>query len=316
MSKKVLVPDQDFYAPFYQAISDAGLEVCREKILQKEGRLVHAQQLGLYDYVFIEGERVNRQVMWDIAHRTRLIIKLGAGLDKVDVEAAREYGITVMNTPGKNSKAVAEHAVALMLSQLRNITGNDRKVRKDGWGYQPTLSLYHKTIGVVGGGNIGKELIKLLKGFDCRFLIYDIHQDAAFAKENHAEYTDMDTLCAQSDVISVHVPLNEHTCHIINKQRIGLMKSTSVLINTSRGGTVDENALIEALDAGRIGGAGLDVFETEPLEPQSKLRGLDNVVLTAHTASSSEHARSEMIKYAVELLLEFDQKEAESRAVN
>jgi D-3-phosphoglycerate dehydrogenase len=235
--------------------------------------------------------------------RLRVISRTGVGYDAVDVPAATARGIAVTITPGVNSRAVADWALALMLCCSRRLPENLAEVRRGGWTRYEGMDLAEKTLGVVGLGTIGKEVAKRAKAFGMRLLAFDLIQDLPFAEAQGIAYVSLEDLLRQSDVISIHCFLNEATRHLINAERLALMKSTAFLINTARGGIVDTEALCQALQAKRIAGAGLDVFEGEPLRADSPFRAIENVYLSPHVAGSTADARRRSGAMAAENLI-------------
>jgi len=218
------------------------------------------------------------------AERLRVIGRAGVGLDNIDTKAARERGIEVFNTPEATSISVAELTMGLIISCARMIPLGDRRIREGKWEKRKLIGieLYGKKLGVIGMGRIGKEVLKRAKGFDMVLLGYDILK----VGYPGVRVVDLDTLLVESDFITVHLPLNNDTRNFINRERIFKMKKGAVLINTSRGGIVDEEALYEALVSGRLRAAALDVFSVEP-PWESKLLELDNVVLTPHIGAQT-----------------------------
>jgi D-3-phosphoglycerate dehydrogenase len=225
------------------------------------------------------------------ADRLRVISRTGVGYDAVDVPAATKRGVIVTTTPGVNRHAVADWALALILCCARKVPENLAEVRRGEWTRHEGMDLAEKTLGVVGLGTIGKEVAKRAKAFGMRLLAFDLVQDLPFAAGQGIAYVPLEDLLRQSDFVSIHCFLNAATRHLINAERLLLMKPTAFLINTARGGIVDTEALYRALHAKRIAGAGLDVFEGEPLRADSPLRTLENVYLSPHTAGSTADAR-------------------------
>lgn len=225
------------------------------------------------------------------ADRLKVISRTGVGYDAVDVPAATKRGIIVTTTPGVNRHAVADWALALILCCARKVPENLAEVRRGAWARHEGTDLAEKILGIVGLGTIGKEVAKRGKAFGMRLLAFDLVQDPKFAEEQGIAYVPLEDLLRQSDFVSIHCFLNEATRHLINAERLALMKPTAFLINTARGGIVDTEALCHALRAKRIAGAGLDVFEGEPLRADSPLRALENVYLTPHCAGSTTDAR-------------------------
>jgi phosphoglycerate dehydrogenase-like enzyme len=224
------------------------------------------------------------------ARKLKLLHKWGVGVDNLDTATARELGIKVARTTGSNAVPVAEFALGLMFSALRYIAFSHAELQKGNWrtGRLPgdTFTLSGKTVGIVGFGAIGTMLARLLKGFGCTIL-YSKRQplDAAEEAALGAKHATLADLLAQSDVVSLHCPLTPQTANMIDKAAFKTMKKTAILINVARGGIVKESDLIEALRTRQIAGAAMDVFETEPLPPDSPLLGIDNLVVTPHLAA-------------------------------
>ena len=237
------------------------------------------------------------------ADRLKVISRTGVGYDAVDVPAATKRGIIVTTTPGVNRHAVADWALALILCCARKVPENLAEVRRGAWARHEGTDLAEKILGIVGLGTIGKEVAKRGKAFGMRLLAFDLVQDPKFAEEQGIAYVPLEDLLRQSDFVSIHCFLNESTRHLINAERLALMKPTAFLINTARGGIVDTEALCHALQAKRIAGAGLDVFEGEPLRADSPLRALENVYLTPHCAGSTADARERSGAMAAENLI-------------
>jgi D-3-phosphoglycerate dehydrogenase/(S)-sulfolactate dehydrogenase len=197
----------------------------------------------------------------------------------------------VTTTPGVNRHAVADWALALILCCARQVPENLATVRQGAWTRHEGMDLDGKTLGIVGLGTIGKEVAKRAGAFGMRVLAFDLAKDPVFAERQGIAYVPVEDLLRQSDFVSIHCFLNSATRHLIDADRLALMKPTACLINTARGGIVDTEALTRALQAKRIAGAGLDVFEGEPLHPDSPLRTLDTVYLSPHCAGSTADAR-------------------------
>lgn len=229
----------------------------------------------------------------------KVISRYGVGVDRVDIPAAKSRGIIVTNTPGANSTAVCELAFALMLSAARNIPQLHEAVTAGEWPRSEGIELAGKTLGIVGMGAIGKRLAVRAKAFEMNVLAYDPFFDEAFASANGIVKADLDTVLETADVVSLHVPLNDSTRHMIDAARIEKMKKGVIIINTARGGLIDEEAAAEALKTGKIGGLGLDAFEKEPLL-ESPLKGLPRVIFTPHTGAHTGEATSNMGNMAVQ----------------
>jgi D-3-phosphoglycerate dehydrogenase / 2-oxoglutarate reductase len=222
--------------------------------------------------------------------RLKSIARTGVGFDSIDVPAAADHNVIVTTTPGANRHAVADHTLVFMLMLTRLIPANQKMVVDGKWTRVVGWDAYAKTLGIIGVGAIGKEVARRSIGFDMPLLGYDINPDYAFAEKHNLKYVELDELMAQSDFVSLHLPYYPATHHIVGEREISLMKPTSYLINTARGGLIDEDALYNALVEKRLRGAALDVCENEP-NFASPLLQLDNVIWTPHVAGITLESR-------------------------
>ncbi len=242
----------------------------------------------------IDKEVINR------AGRLRVIGTMSVGVDHIDVEHATRKGIYIVYTPGVLTETVADHAWALLLAAARRIAEADSYVRRGDWriAWAPTMMLgydvYGKTLGIIGLGRIGQAVARRAKGFDMKIFYYDIVRRRDLEEELGIEYAPLEKLLMDSDYVSIHVPLTPETRKLIGDRELKLMKRTAILVNTSRGPVIDQKALVKALKEGWIAGAGLDVFEKEPIDPDDPLLKLENVVLTPHIGSASHETRNKM----------------------
>jgi phosphoglycerate dehydrogenase-like enzyme len=273
------------------ALSGAGLQL---RLAPKFGARSEAELLGLAadaSGAIVSTDPFDRVVLGGCP-LLRVIARVGVGSDSVDLAAATAHGVAVTITPGANEAAVADHTLALMLAVLRRVAEQDAAVRRGEWrrtGDATPWQLSDTTVGLVGYGRIGRLVAARLEGFSVRVLYHDPYDGA--------DSIPLDDLLARCDVVSLHAPLRPETTNLIGAREIALMRPEAVLINTARGGVVDEAALIAALCVGDLRGAGLDVFSDEP--PRSKrLLGLDNVVLSAHVGGISERSVAEMTRRA------------------
>jgi D-3-phosphoglycerate dehydrogenase len=232
----------------------------------------------------------------------KVISRYGAGVDRVDLEAAKARGIPVCNTPGANAQGVADLAFGLALCAARKIPVLDRKTREGQWVRSMGIELFGKTMGILGLGAVGRGVAKRARGFSMKILAYDPFIDRQYAEEQGIVVSDFDSLVKESDIVSLHLPLEQKTRHIISGEVMARMKRGVILINTARGGLIDENAADELLRSGHIGGLGLDAYEEEP-PGKSPLFELDNVVLTPHTGSHTAEAAANMAAVSVENLI-------------
>ncbi len=230
--------------------------------------------------------------------KCKVISRYGVGVDNVDVARATEKGIYVANVPSYCEEDVSDHAMALLLTVARNVMVRDRGVRQGRWNIEegiPTYRIQDKTVGMIGFGGIARSFIRKIRGFEpAHILVFDPFVDASEIEKLGGGKAELDEVYAESDYISVHAPLNDHTRGMINKDAFGTMARKPVLVNTSRGGLIDEDAMIAALKTGQLRGAGLDVFDGEPLKDDSGLRELNNVVLTDHCSYYSEESLKEL----------------------
>jgi D-3-phosphoglycerate dehydrogenase / 2-oxoglutarate reductase len=256
------------------------------------------------DAILARTGKITREVI-AAAPRLRIVARHGVGYDNVDVAACTERGIAVTITGDANSEAVSEHALALILASARQLTQADRALRAGVWDREAIhgTELAGKTLGLVGIGRIGSRVVRHAAGFSMRVIAHDPYATPATAKELGVELVDLPTLLAQADYVSIHAPLTPETRHLIGATQLGQMKPTAILVNTSRGGLVDEAALAEALTSGRIAAAALDVFEREPLPAGHPLTHLDNVILSPHVAGTTDEALVRMAVGAAEAVV-------------
>ena len=298
-AQRLVVALDDGYAAYDQEHAIMGAAGARFELRpcrHNEARTMEAVREA--DVVLVRESPVSRRSI-EAMSRCRAIIRYGIGVDNIDQAAATERGIKVINVPDYGTDEVSSHAVALTLAVSRRLWLHDREVRQGHWStgvLQPMFRLRGRTLGLVGFGRIARMTMEKFAGFGfARVLVYD--PQASLPPE--VEGVDMDTLCAESDVISLHAPFTPQTRHLIDKRRLALMKPTAILVNTARGGLVSSDDLYEALKDRQILGAGLDVFEQEP-PGIHKLFGLDNVVVTNHMGWYSEEAMRDLQRKTAE----------------
>lgn len=302
-------------------IPDIGLKMLQAaghdiEVSEKDGvltreELLEALKAKEYDAVLslltdtIDGE------VFDSVPNAKIFANYAVGYNNIDTDAAKERGVTITNTPGVLTDTVAEYALSLILAVTKRIPEGDRFARAgkyDGWAPELLLGsdMKGKTLGVLGAGRIGSGVaVRAHKAFGMNVIYYDIKPNKDLEKEIACTYKDsVDDVMKEADVVTVHVPLLDSTKHLINKERLEMMKEGACLINTSRGPVVDEKALVEVLKAKRIKGAGLDVFEEEPAFAPG-LAQLDNVVITPHIASATEETRGKMSEIAAQNIIDF-----------
>ena len=252
------------------------------------------EKIGQFNIIIVRGRTKLTKELIEKADNCKIIARVGVGLDNIDEDAAKAKNIQVINAVEAAMTAVAELVLALMLSLARQIPRGDRAIRNGEWLKKELkgTELKGKYLGIIGCGNIGKRLGRLAKGLYMNIIGFDVIPiDEEFSKDVGLMKADLDTLLQSSDYISLHVPLLDSTHHMINEEKLSLMKNTAKIINTSRGGVIDEDALYEALKNGKLGGAALDVFENEPAT-NNKLATLDNVILTPHIGAQTKEAQS------------------------
>ncbi|MGC9187239.1 MAG: glyoxylate reductase [Fervidicoccaceae archaeon] len=259
-------------------------------------------------------DKIDRELL-DRAKNLRIIAQYAVGFDNIDIRYATEKGVYVTNTPEVLTHATADLAMALLLAVTRRIVEADSFVRNGEWersrtGWHPLMllgmELNGKILGVIGMGRIGREVAKRARSFGMKIVYYDLRRLPQEEEDSlGAKFLDLEELLSTSDVVTIHANLTEQTRHLINEQRLRLMKPTAYLINVARGAIVDANALVKALKEGWIAGAGLDVFEEEPLPASHELTKLKNVVLAPHIGSATIEARNAMAEKVALNLIEF-----------
>ena len=242
------------------------------------------------DVDIIVGLRVSRRLITS-ARKLKMIQSTGSGVDGIDIDTATERGVIVCSTTGLNAIPSAEHAISQMLALAKNITKYDKKLRSEGWLMMPYILLNKKTLGIVGLGSVGVEVAKRAKAFGMRVIAIKRTPSEELRLKLGIDFLggqeDLPRILIESDFLVLSVPLTPETRKMIGEKELLMMKKSAFLVNVSRGGVIDEEALVRALREGTIAGAGLDVFEVEPIKPDNPLLNLENVVLTPHVAGST-----------------------------
>lgn len=300
VSAPYILPFIDEYRPRLER------EGCELIIPQVNERLSEADLLQLtadIDGTICGDDQYTERVLRG-APKLKVISKWGTGIDSIDREAAERLGIAVCNTPDAFSQPVADSVLGFILCFARNIPWLDRNMRAGVWEKIRGFSLSESALGVIGVGNVGKAVLRRAVGFGARLLGNDVVMiDPAFVSEVGLEVVDKETLLREADFVSLNCDLNPTSRHLMGDAQFALMKPTAYLVNTSRGPVVDEAALVRALAERQIAGAGLDVFEDEPLPPDSPLRGFDNVLLSPHATNSSPLAWKRVHENTIDNLL-------------
>jgi D-3-phosphoglycerate dehydrogenase len=287
---KVLVTDGVSDSGLSPLLEDSRFEVVRvDKSSSGDftAALSEAEALIVRSSTKVTGEMLDR------GPKLRVVGRAGVGVDNIDLDAATERGVAVMNSPAGNTVAAAELTMALILSAVRRVAEADRTMRGGKWDRSRLqgVQLKDRTLGLVGAGRIGSEVANRCRAFGMKVIAYDPYLTEERADVLGLSLTDLDQVLRTADIISLHVPLSEETANLIDHEAISRMKPGAFVVNVSRGGVVDEAALAKALSDGRLAGAALDVYETEPLPPESPLLALDNIVLTPHLGASTVEAQ-------------------------
>ena len=288
LSAPYIIPNLERFRP---VLEHYGLELIVAPVQERLEEDQIIALAGQFDGTLCGDDKYSERVMLACLPRLKVISKWGTGIDSIDRAAALRLGIRVGNTPNAFTLPVSDSVLGYILTFARRLPWMDRAMRAGHWGKLPGRSLSECSLGVIGVGNIGKAVIRRARAFGMRILGTDIIPIAPdFILENGVEMTSLHDLLQRADFVSLNCDLNPTSYHIINAETLALMKPGAVLVNTARGPLVDEPALAAALQAGTIGGAALDVFESEPLPPESPLRQFDNVMLAAHNCNSSPAA--------------------------
>lgn len=303
--KKVLVTPRSFAKYNRQEVMDLFQKNNIEAIFNPYGTIMNEEQLieALKDIdgLIVGVDPITEKVI-DSAPNLKAIAKYGVGIDNIHMNRAKAKEITVSRTVGANSSAVADYSFALLMAVARRVVEIHNGCKNGDWGKKIALDVYGKKIGILGLGAIGRGMVERAKGFNMDIYGYDVFKDEEYIQENNIKFADVERIVRECDFISIHMPLTEDTHHMIDKDLLSKAKSNLVLINTARGGIVDEEALYQAIVDKKIYGAGIDAFEEEPPE-NSKLLSLDNVVAGSHTAASSFEATNLMSLMATENII-------------
>ncbi|MCL2197741.1 MAG: phosphoglycerate dehydrogenase [Defluviitaleaceae bacterium] len=301
---KVLVTPRSFGKTdpsVFDVLKNAGLEI----VCNNSGGILSEEQISdlVSDChgVILGVDPFTKKVI-DNAPHLKAIAKYGVGVDNIDLDACKARDITVSRTVGANANAVADYAFALVLAVARKVIPIDIGCRKLDWGKSTSIDVFGKTMGLIGLGAIAKGVAARAKGFGMKVLSHDVFWDNDYATKEGIEKADLPRIYKEADFISLHVPLTEETRNMIGEAEIATMKPTTVIINTARGGIINEDALLKALQSNKIYGAGLDAFEQEP-PTNTAWFSLDNVVIGSHCAASTVGATEQMGRMAAENII-------------
>lgn len=290
------------HGPYFDVLHRAGFEVVYPTADAEFGKADSlVSQLNGIDAVLASVEPYTCSVLEQ--SKLRVVARVGVGYDSVDVPAATSCGIPVVITPGTNEHSVAEQAFALIFSVFRDVAVRDGEIRAGGWRRNTVRRLAGNTLGLVGLGRIGKAMVPRAHGLGLKVVAYDPYPDREFAAKHDVQLLTLDELWGAADIISLHTPCTAENVNLINRQTLAKMKPNSVLINTSRGGLVDEEALHEALTSGKLFGAGLDVLKIEPPAKDHPLLKLKNVTLAPHMGGIDQTALDAMAELAAQCIV-------------
>lgn len=276
-------------------------------LLNESGRRMKKDELismlKKCDGVIVGLDRIDGELLCEVPE-LKAVAKYGVGLDNIDFDACGKYGVKVLHTPGVNRRSVAELALGAALGLCRNIYVTSNLHKNGRWEKMGGTQLSGKTVGIIGAGNIGKDFISLLKPFGCRILVNDIIDISEYCHVNGLEEVTKEAIFSEADIISVHTPLTELTGNMINRETFEIMKDSALVINTARGGIINENDLKEALKTGSIAGAAVDAYVAEPPEDK-ELIALPNLICTPHIGGNSAEAVEAMGIAAIENIKEY-----------
>ena len=307
MSQRILLTTtsfQDTPGPHHEFLEGQGYEIVRERGPLTEERML--ELAGEFDGFLCGDDGITRAVIEKSLPRLKVIAKYGIGLDKIDIAATKEWGIPVMFTPGVNHTTVAEHTFCLMLALYRNLVETVDATREGRWLRLTGHELWKKKIGIVGMGRIGQEMVKRARGFEM-----EVHGFGNFWPDEFCElhqvtrHDSLDSLFSTCDIISPHTKLTPETHKMINRERIGMMPADAIIVNTGRGELADTEAVLEALDSGKLAGFATDVMEEEPPAPNHPLLSHPKALVTAHIGSRTFESVPRQAMKAVTNLVNF-----------
>jgi D-3-phosphoglycerate dehydrogenase len=302
---KILITPRSFASSSDKAIkmlTARGYEIKRNNTDQPYKKEEMLNLIKDIDGIIIGIDELSAEII-ERADKLKVISKYGTGLDNIDIHMATNKNIIVTNTPQANVDAVADLAFGLILGLARRIPEADQKTKSGKWEKIIGKSVWEKTLGIIGIGKIGKQVVKRARGFQMNILVFDLIKDKKFASRYGIKYVNLEKLLQKSDYITIHLPLNDVTRGMISYKELGKIKKEAFLINTSRGGIVNEQALYKALRNNQLKGAALDVYSNEP-PVESPLKELDNVIMTPHIGAYTEEAIENMGMQAAQNLID------------
>lgn len=294
--KKVLITPRSYGTYNIEELKNMFLSHGIQPIFNPYGRIMKEdemiREIQDVDGLIIGVDPLNHTILQS-AQKLKAIAKYGVGVDNIDCEYACAKGISISRTVNANSEAVADFSMALLMAVARRVVEIDSGCHKEDWSKKEALDIYNKKIGILGLGAIGRAVIKRAKGFDMKIYGYDIVKDEQYIKENGISFTNINTIIQECDFISLHLPLTKDTKYILNKDNLKFAKKNLILINTARGGLLNEHDVYELRKANKLYGIGIDAFEHEPAN-DSLLLKLPNVIVGSHSAASSQGAITKM----------------------
>lgn len=299
-------------SPLYDMLNEQAKEYAASKGLdfiwkpmQPFSNEAAVEALSGADAGIIDVQTYDKEIFEKINDSIKILVRYGVGFDAVNLKDATDAGIAISRTTAANSESVAEMAFSMIMAAKRFLIRDLDCVKTGNWVRHVGSEMLGKKVGILGFGAIGRRLAKLFSGFDCEILVYDPFLTAEACEEAGARKVDLEEIFRESDAISIHVPYTKENHHIVNAERLAMMKETAVIVCTARGGLVDEDALYEALKNNRILGAGLDVYAVEPLPVDSPLTTLDNIILTPHVSAQTREALWNMYEKAIDVAADF-----------
>lgn len=301
MDNRIAVTSGEVFEYIREYAETKGLKA-EKKYIRENSLEEFKREIKGYPAVLVGGEYYDEKILSELRDSLKILTRFGVGYDKIDCESARKYHIAVSNTPGGNSSGVADQAIMFMLALGRNVCRYDQQTRRNCWEKSELITheLAGKTVGLIGFGHIARILRQYLSGFGCKILVMDDYVDDETLRQADVERAGLYEIAAKSDFISLHVPLTPSTAGMINKSVLEKMKPTAFLVNTCRGEVVNEADLIDALQAGKIAGAGLDVLSREPSDDNNPLFQMKNVILSPHVSFNTQESNERTARMAVD----------------
>ena len=307
MKRNVLITASHYEELCQKAIDLFKANNCELMINQKEMPALSFEELsqvmGNIDGVVLGLDNWTEAV-FKLSPRLKVLAKFGVGVDNIDLEAAKKYGIKVVNAKGKNANAVAELAVCFMLDSLRQVSRLNGALKQGQWIRYVGHDISDLTIGLLGFGDIARRVAKKIIGFDVNVIAYDMFPNKEIAKKLNVTLVNKEEVLRTSDILSIHIPCTEDNYHIMNNESFAMMKTGSYFINTARGKLVDTEALCDAVESGHLSGAATDVYETEPLAMDSRILKIPNIITTPHTGAETAEVYNNVSLFTAQAVID------------